>query len=300
MVENITLINLATNESLVLDKVTTPDYILDSVNWGTLNSTLYSYKYLNQIGVSVSGMSIGTRPIEITGWIVSQNEINMDRRKSMLNRFVNPLQMMRLKYKGYIIDFYPESSVRYATAYKENNDVMSKFKIEGIASDPLFYAEDESKTLAATTIPKFHFPLIISKTNNPPGGVVFGVREPSLITNVVNNGSVPVGMKIVFKAKGTLTNPSLIHIASQKFFKINKEMVAGEEIEINSNIGHKKVTGYLNGKELNYFSYRDFDSSWLQLEVGDNLFRYNADSNTNDLDVYIYHKDGFMEVEQCY
>ena len=44
MVENITLLNTVTNASLELDKVTTPYYVLDDVDWGQVKSTHHQYK----------------------------------------------------------------------------------------------------------------------------------------------------------------------------------------------------------------------------------------------------------------
>ena len=50
MVESIRLQNVATSARLMFDMVTTPDYILNSVDWGVVESTHHSYKYVNQIG----------------------------------------------------------------------------------------------------------------------------------------------------------------------------------------------------------------------------------------------------------
>ena len=58
MVESIRLQNVATSARLMFDMVTTPDYILNSVDWGVVESTHHSYKYVNQIGVYVTGSSL--------------------------------------------------------------------------------------------------------------------------------------------------------------------------------------------------------------------------------------------------
>ena len=77
-------------------------------------------------------------------------------------------------------------------------------------------------------------------------------------------------------------------------------MHAGEEIMIDTIIGEKKIQGTLNGIKSNYFKYRDLDSEWLQLKVGDNLFRYDADENVENLEVYIYFNNKYLEVQECY
>lgn len=300
MVEGIKLQNVETRAVLTLDMVSTPDFILNSVDWGAVESTHHSFKYVNQIGVYVTGTSLEARSVTIQGWVIAENESMMTIRKTTLNRFFNPHQAVDLFYKDYVLRFLPNTSIRYSTVIAENNEVICKFKVEGYCPDPLFSEQVESKVAAASTQAMFHFPLIISETPNPPGGIIFGLRQPSLIFTVTNNGAVDVGMKIVFRASGTLTNPSLIEVNTQKFFKVNKTMVAGEEITIDTIIGEKKIEGYLNGITSNYFKYRDLDSEWLQLKVGDNLFRYDADQNVGNLEVYIYYNNKYLEVQECY
>lgn len=300
MVEGVKLQNVETRAILTLDMVSTPDYVLESVDWGAVESTHHSYKYVNQIGVYVTGTSLETRSVVIQGWVIADSEATMTSRKGILNRFVNPQQAIDLFYKDYTLRFLPNTSIRYSATVRENNDVICKFKIEGYCPDPLFSEQNESKVAAASTLPMFHFPLIISKSPNPPGGVMFGLRQPSLIVAINNSGAVDVGMKIVFKAGGTLRNPSLINVNTQKYFKVNKTMQAGEEIVINTIIGEKKIQGNMNGITSNYFKYRDLDSEWLQLHVGDNLFRYNADESVENLEVYIYYNNKYLEVQECY
>lgn len=299
MVEGIKLENTVTGKVIAIDMLTTLDYILESVSWGTIEGTHHTYKFVNQVGETLTDTSLGTRDVQITGWVIADNELLMTQRKRVLNQFVNPQQPIILYYKDYKLKFSPDNSIAYADKSPDNNEVICKFTISGLATDPLFTETNDSTVAAATTAGKFHFPLIISKTPDPPGGVIFGLREPSLIVNVINNGSVSTGMIITFKAKGTMKNPSLINVETQEYIKINKEFVAGEEVVINTTIGEKSITGYLNGLTYNYYKYRDFDSSWLQLDIGDNLFRYYADENLDNLDVLITYQNKYLEVQQC-
>lgn len=300
MVENVILLNEYTQNILELDVTTTPNYILDVVNWGQVKSEHHTYKYVNQVGVYVTGTSLETRSVEVSGWVVAKTESQMESLKKMLNKFVNPQQMIRLTYKEYDLEFLPNTSVKYSATLVENNEVVCKFKIEGMCPDPLFKDKVENRVAAATTTGMFHFPLIINKSQQKPPQLLFGLRQPSLIVNVYNDGTVRTGMKMIFKAKSTLKNPSFINVKTQEYFKINKTMIAGETITISTTIGEKKVTGFLNGIEQNYFKYRDLDSTWLQLEVGDNLFRYDADENIDGLEVYVYFYNRYLEVQGCY
>ena len=299
MVENIVLRRTKNQEELVLDMVSTPDYILGSVDWGSVKGTHHSYKYVNQVGISVTNTSLETRDIEIEGWIVATDNNHMTSLKRKLNGFVNPQETLSLFYSKYMIDFIPDESVKYSASIAENNEVMCKFKIIGICPNPLFSDAVESRLAFVTTEPQFHFPLIISK-DLPEGGLIFGKRTESLIINLINSGSVPVGMRIIFKAKGTVINPSLINVNTQEKFTIIKTLVASEEIEINTSIGEKRIRGKVGNDEyINYFMYKDVDSPWIQLEVGDNLFRYDAEDGIDNLDVFVYFQNRYLEVQEC-
>ena len=300
MVERIVLRKVKNFNELTLDMVSTPDFILKSVDWGVVRGTHHSYKYVNQVGVTVTNTSLGTRDIMIEGWIVAQDETQMTYLKGILNAFVNPQEEIDLFYGNYVIRFKPDESVRYSIAFAENNDSFSKFQINGTAANPMFSEVIENKSVFAATVPAFHFPLIISQSLDE-GGIVFGKRIASLIANAHNDGAVSVGMRIVFKANGSVINPSLINVSTLEEFKINKTLVAGEEVEINTNTGKKSVRGKIGNNDFsNYYMYKDIDSTWLKLEIGDNLFRYNADDGIDALDVFVYFNNQFLEVQECY
>ena len=299
MVENIILKNLETQHILELDVVTTPYYILDKVDWGQVDSNQYTYKYVNQIGVYVTGTSLNTRDVNVTGWIIAFTDEQMSERKRMINRFVNPTQAISIRYKGYVLEFLPNKSIKYSATIKDNNNVVCRFEISGMAPDPLFKDEDENKVTAAGTVGMFHFPLMLNAIDNGLPAVLMGFRQPSLIVNIYNKGMSVTGVRIVFKALGTVKNPSLLNVDTQEFFKVNKTLVAGEEVEINTNIGSKKIIGTLNGVTENYFRYRDLDSTWLQLNIGDNLFRYDAEVGLDVLECYVYFYNRYLEVQEC-
>lgn len=300
MVERIVLKKVKNLQELILDMVSTPEYILKSVDWGTITGTHHQYKYVNQVGVTITGTSLATRPITIEGWIVATSPERMSMLKRNLNSFVNPQDAIDLYYEDYVIRFIPDETVKYATSESENNDTFCKFIIAGTCPNPLFTNANESVSVFATTIPKFHFPLIISE-NLPEKGVIFGKRTDSLIVNILNNGSVTSGMRILFKANGNVVNPKLINVNTQEQFVLNKTLIVEEEVIINTNIGEKSVKGKIgNSQYNNYYMYKDIDSSWLQLEVGDNLFRYDADEGLENLEIFVYFNNRFLEVQECY
>lgn len=275
----------------------TPEYsyILEEIDWGTVESARQSYKFINQTGVIVTSTTLETRQIQITGWVIATTAQTMRSRKAVLNGFVNPLQMIDIYTDdGYKISGLPESSILYPTDIQDNNEILCEFQITLFCPDPLFYMAQDSIAMIATWLPKFHFPLTIPT----PEGIIMGLRSPSLIVNISNNGHIETGMVIEFIAKGTVVNPSLVNVTTQEIIKLNKTLSSGEQITVNTNDNNKSITFTSGGVTETAFQLLDFeDSVFLKLQKGDNLFRYNADDGLDNLDVRITYSPKFLEVQ---
>lgn len=298
MVEEIQLTNTIKGVTINLNQ-TNSEYILDSVNWGVVESSRVTYKYVNQAGVQVTDIALETRDISIIGWVCtrSDNLQYLTQLKKSLNSFVNPMESMQILYKNYTLNFFPDNSIRWGTELKTNNEVMAQFKIDGFCAEPLFRSKNDSRVLAGVVEPMFYFPLVIPKNE----GVIFGLRREYIILGVNNAGDVTTGFRIEFIAtKGSVTNPQLINTKTQEFIKINKVLQRGEKVIINTVDGEKYVHGKASDldPEENYYKYRDIMSTWLKLEVGDNLFKYDAEVNVNNLEVRIYYNNRYLEVQE--
>lgn len=235
---------------------------------------------------------IQNRPISIT---VDYRGSNKEIERQNLISFFNPKSngTLTLSYGSFEKEIEYEIEGFYLKL--ANVHEILSFTVDLMCVNPFWQDIDQSKVDIALWIGDFHFPLFIPKDK----GITMGHRAPSLIVNVVNKGQVSTGMIIEFKAKGTLTNPSLFNVNTREFIKINKGMVAGEVIKINTNFGKKKILQELNGVTTNILNYIDVvggGNTFLQLEPGDNLFRYDADSNLDNLEVSIYYSNNYLGV----
>lgn len=150
------------------------------------------------------------------------------------------------------------------------------------ANDPYIYESATQNVEVATWIGAFEFPLEI-----PEEGIEMGYRSESLIANVFNGGQESTGMLIRFRALGTVVKPSLINVNTYEEFKLNFTMQGGDTIEISTYQGRKTITLIRNNVRSNIFGSRQLLSKFLQLEVGDNLFRYDAEEGIDNLEVQI-------------
>lgn len=293
MTNSIVLVNTNTGSRININ-TSWGEYWLDSVDWGTVESNNHTFKYVDQIGVTLYNTTLEPRQVMITGWVAREDESEVRRMKQILNSIVNPKHTLQAIRGNYKIEFVPRTSVKYSATYKENNEYMAKFLITGYCPYPLFTDLYDNVVSVAYTESRFHFPLTIPKDT----GVIMGVRQPSLIAEINNPGDFPVGYTIEFRATGTVVNPSLVDIGSQEFIKIGKTLESGEVVRIYTQEGQRHIVGILKGIESNYFHYRTYDSSWLRLAVGQNLLRYDAEEGLSSLEVVITFNPGYLEVEE--
>lgn len=293
MIEKLYLRNTSTNQTILFDRDWS-EYLLESVDLGSVEGNHHSYKYINQVGVYIDSTSLEQRTVSISGWIIGDSYSTLQINKSRLNRLINPIDTIEITiYDKYKLSFKPDYSIKYSSSYKENNEVLCKFIIQGTCADPMFTTVAPTGVLIASTLGKFKFPLVIPE--DP--GLIMGVRQPIRLAQIYNEGDIPSGMVITFRAKGTVENPSLYSVLTQETIKINKTLDSGEEVIMSTTPGSKYIKGRISGVEENYFKYLDLESSWLQLAVGDNAIQYDADSGVENLEVFVSYETKYLEVQ---
>lgn len=254
---------------------------------------IYNSKGMLEDGASYSGNTLDIKEISLKFVVIANSQEELIEYKRRINKVFNPkLGEGTLYYKDNIQERKIKGIVSKLPYFSDVARNISECLVEITANNPYWTNIDETKAEIALWKEQFHFPLIIPRNK----GITMGIREPSLIVNVNNTGDVKTGMVIEFKAKGSFKNPSLYNVNTREYIKINKSMVAGEVIKVNTNVGNKKVTKLLNGLETNILNYIDLNSTFLQLEVGDNLFRYDAEENLSNLEVSIYYNPKYLGV----
>ena len=173
-------------------------------------------------------------------------------------------------------------------------DIYMDFIVEFYCPYPFWREEHETRTDVAAWIGTFEFPEP-DGLEIPLAGIEVGYREPSLIVPVYNSGYIDTGMRVVFRAIGSVTNPSVLNVNTQQYMILNMEMEAGDVVTVNTGFNKKGITLTRSGVTSNIFRKRAAGWTWLQLAPGDTLIRYDADANIDNLEVTIYH-DNFSGV----
>jgi len=256
-----------------------------------IRNAIYSISSMGQDGDTYLGNRIQSREIEIVGSIATRDKTEALTMRRWLNHVLNPQIGATLVYEygdfKRVIDCRVDNAPMYNRAA-----IMQGYTVQLICLNPFWREETESMTAIAAWLGLFEFELEIPIED----GIEMGRREPSMIVNVYNEGDVRAGIRIDFRALGTVANPSLLNISTGEKIQINYTMLAGDVLSVSTYYGGKEVTLRSGGHTINAFRFLDPDSSYLQLEVGDNLFRYDAASNVDGLEVSIFHNNQYLGV----
>lgn len=116
----------------------------------------------------------------------------------------------------------------------------------------------------------------------PEDGIPLGEYDTIRTKHFYNDGDIAVGLEISIVAFDTVTNP-IIYDGKGNFFGVGYgsdakqvQLTAGDNIVITTHKGQKNIT--LNGKSI--LAKLRPQSTWLQLEAGDNLFTINSDDDS--------------------
>lgn len=259
-------------------------------------NTINTVKSPEQDGETFTSMSLEKAERTITGIILADAEDKVEQYRRQLEMVFNSKESGVLQFSDGDLRKSCDCKVE-AITFGDRDGVTQAFDIVLLCPNPFWHDIAESIDEIALWLPGFEFSDPGGFEIPAPDGMEFGERAPSLIVDVQNPGDVPCGMKIIFTALGTLTNPSVFNVNTREFFRITKTMQPGETIEINTKFGEKGITGYLNGESLDYWNHADLpDSTFMQLQPGSNPIRYNADSGLDNLNVTIRYSPQYLGV----
>ncbi len=263
---------------------------------GDVSASHSTQKSPYQDGSTLINTTLDSRHPEIELKITGRDKTDLARNRRKLTRAFNPKLgegiLKRVSEDGvHKLKAIAESIPYYPDGTGNRSRTSQKALINLYCPNPYWQDADTTKNEIAIWRGSFEFPMELLEE-----GIEMGYREPSLIVNVFNSGDVPCGMKIQFKALATVVNPSLFNVNTREYFKINKTMEAGEVVTVTTHFQNKRVELNKNGVISNAFNWIDFQSTFLQLDVGDNLLRYDASSGLDNLEVSIYHTPMYLGV----
>lgn len=295
MIKEITIRSLSGRGSLFLKDREYWGYWLGPVDWGQVQGQHQTYNYLNQIGESIVSTTVGTRPLSITGWVVDGNG-NIQDRCDFLNSFISPVEDYTLEYNGKKIQFRPDISLAYSREYMKNNEKVRRFLIQGTCPFPLFTDSEETEVPFDSTGKMFRFPTNWGQT----APLVFAVVGKAYNVSVYNKGGFSNGFIVRVRFSGEVKNPRIWNMTTGKYIGVTRTFTRGEQLEISTVPGSKYMTLWTeSGEKVDLIKYRDYQTTWIQLQPGENLIAVDCDDldQRGNMEVTLYYTPLYLEVE---
>lgn len=217
-------------------------------------------------GSTFNSASLNNRNIVIYLYISRDVENNRQR----LYRYFRNKRKCRIFFKNANRDVYIDGRVEDVNPaiFEQKQQVQ----ISVICEQPYFKSVKSSVYNFSWTVSAFEFPFSIEES-----GVEFGTSNSVSSVDIVNNGENEVGVEITLTATGTVLNPKIINVITGGTFALNAELQEGDKAVITTHRGNKKVTLYKDGTARNIMNTVAKNPDWFSIELGDNVFSYDAD-----------------------
>jgi len=254
------------------------DKLYKLINIEGISSSEYSVDIVNNAqfdGGTVKSKRVESRLITITAEYPSTEDT--ETRRQNLIRFFNPYLTGKLyvNYSGI------KRVINYEVAgFKDSRENLYdplKFIINLICPNPFFKDEREFSKNMAGKINSITVPFTI-----PASGMIMSAKVLRQEATIINNGDKDTGLIISFIAKGEVSNPKIENLTTGKFLRIVVDLMPGDILTINTNKGNKMIE--LNGKNIS--QKMDRSSSFIDMQVGENILKYSADKGYTNLNVY--------------
>lgn len=254
------------------------DKLYKLINIEGISSSEYSVDIVNNAqfdGGTVKSKRVESRLITITAEYPSTEDT--ETRRQNLIRFFNPY----LTGKLYVNYSGVKRVINYEVAgFKDSRENLYdplKFIINLICPNPFFKDEREFSKNMAGKINSITVPFTI-----PASGMIMSAKVLRQEATIINNGDKDTGLIISFIAKGEVSNPKIENLTTGKFLRIVVDLMPGDILTINTNKGNKRIE--LNGKNIS--QKMDRSSSFIDMQVGENILKYSADKGYTNLNVY--------------
>lgn len=202
-------------------------------------------------------------------------ECDAEKNRIALYKVIKVKQYIKLLYENDTRDVFIEGYV--SDMQIDFFSIKQTATISILCLDPYFKDAQEIIDDISATMNAFHFPFAITATDKKP----LSYRDNSAQINVINNGDVETGMIIEIHASGNAINPAIYNRETGEFFKMETTLQSGDTLYINTIRKQKSARVLRSGEFINLFNYISKESTWLQLEPGDNVFIYEGDSGSS-------------------
>lgn len=255
-----------------------------------------SYLETNLSGSRYQSTKIRNRNFDLEVRIskLFQDETAMDSQRERMYQVFNPeLNPIRFDFKTsdgteYYLTAYATATPRMAPDKSNYNAAYQRALLQFVCTDPYIYQGFSVNVDTRVEISSYIGNIEFDDFEIPEDGREVEYRTPSLSANVFYTGSSEDGMVIKYRATGPVVNPRLLNVVTYEAIKLNITLQTGDIVTISTYKGERGITLLRGGVTTNIFNtFSISDSKFLQIKPGDNVFRFEADSGEEFLEVAI-------------
>lgn len=272
MINNVKVTNIDLNQSITLNRFGESPFVIDEINWGLPPLSQEDYRVPFQIGRTYTGLSIGVRDVNITGYVIAdsgklkkksrtwgeylkqQEDEIFENKQKMLSVF-KPYNELKLNAEGHDLFVRLSEVPRFSENEEENNEVLCRFEVDVRAYNPMFFKDDTK---------------------------MVGLSSDKKSAAVTNSGDIDTGLTITLKAVGgAVKDFKFVNEDSSEFIEISGiTLNNGDVITIKTEVGKESVTLLRSGqyKSVSLVGQLTSESTFLQLKRGTNTYSFSVTS----------------------
>lgn len=246
--------------------------LIDAVGITTAKANISSTTVASQDGDNVNNVQGQPRAIEL--YIRPKPELDVETVKREVFKYIKPKLKHKLKmtHNGRITVI--EAIVETIDMPRFTNNVVMQVLL--YCSQPYWEDAEYIIQTISEVLNLHYFPEELGGLAFPVEGIVMGEYDANRTRIFNNEGDVAVGMEISIFALDTVINPT-IYNSNGEFIGLNYTLSANDVVTINTTKGKKEVM--LNAT-TNLLDKIKPNSTWLQLEIGENEFTIDSDEGT--------------------
>lgn len=268
-----------------------PYFIQNLVGLSDAPIDLLSARGYQQDGQTAAGQYFQARSITFSISVFGNDLEEIFQNRRSLLAFLNPKDNFTIVYQNdYLtVKFYCRVDAAPGFTSTQSNKGKNQYcAVSLICDNPYLFDIQETGLLMLIEEDALYFPLLFADE------IIFSTTSSKQST-INNIGDVETPVRIQFH--GATTNPTITNETTGEFIKVNKTILANEILEVSTGYGDKRVEIIAeDGTRTNAFQYIDLTSTFFQLDVGDNLITYSADSGADSAQVYVYYTNRYVGV----
>lgn len=265
----------------------TRPFILTEIDGtGGLGTTLITSKAPYQDGTTHHNTWLDPRILPIKGGIVGKDREDRYRKRQQLSSIFSPKIKGTLTYINNALERTIDCAVEAGPTWGKSVRRIQEFMVQLYCPNPLWMDR-----------------LVIDEEMAQwLGGMTFPLRLPTRFATkgetralLINKGDVETPLDITIV--GPATNPMIRNRSTDEFIKVKRILEPSDRLHISTEFGRKRVFIRDNeGVETNVLNWIDLDSTFINLQVGDNAIEYTSDDDMFKARVFVKYRNRYIGV----